>query len=161
MAVSDFWCSGFLGVRAARIFGNCGFLDFLVPGFWWFLVFYLLGFLASRDNLRFRCLAFKIRGLLDARSTRRAELAKVSVASLELLSNLVYSAGSGKSFGGGRLPATRDRWAAREKYKSTTQDLLLKIWNDLLLKIFYKPKCGRGSTRRGPQGGLRLFAWFV
>ena len=98
VAVWAFWLSGFLGSRVSGIFKSCGFHDFLVPRLWWLFVFCIFRFLDSGDILGFRCLALKIWRLLDARSTRRAELAKVSVASLELLSDLVYSGGLGKRF---------------------------------------------------------------
>ena len=128
MPVSDFCSSGFLGARVARVFGNCGFPDFLVLGLWWLLVFCFFGSLDSRHNLGFPCLAFEICGLLDVRSTRRAELAKVSVASLELLSDLVHSAGSGKrcrrrkvaSYKG---PMSRAREVKICYWRSATEDL--------------------------------------
>ena len=110
LVFSIFWVSRFVGFRD---FQKCWISQLLGSGISVILVCCFFRFLDSGDFLWFRCSAFEISGLLDARSIRRAELEKAS-GNCWLLSDPGCSGGLLKKLRWHSFPSYLGRWAARE-----------------------------------------------
>ena len=112
---------GFLGLSVSRFGGFSGAADFRISGCLRFFVFWFLD--------------FWICGMLDAGSLRRSDFSEVSVTTFGYHRIWCVAMGS-DGVRQGSVPIYLPQWAARRIQKSTTEDLLLKIVDDLLLKIF-------------------------